>query len=37
MDISHLNWLAVVVAALSAFMVGGIWYSKALFGKCLDG
>jgi hypothetical protein len=33
MDISHVNWLAVVVAALSAFMVGGIWYSKTLFGN----
>lgn len=33
MDISHLNWLAVIVAALSAFLVGGIWYSKALFGN----
>jgi hypothetical protein len=33
MDTSHLNWLAVIVAALSAFMVGGLWYSNALFGK----
>lgn len=33
MDISHVNWLAVAVAALSAFMVGGIWYSKLLFGN----
>ena len=33
MDFSHLNWLAVIVAALSAFLVGGIWYSNALFGK----
>ncbi len=32
MDSSHINWLAAVVAALSAFMVGGIWYSKLLFG-----
>ncbi len=33
MDISHINWLAIIVAALSAFMVGGIWYSKSLFGN----
>jgi hypothetical protein len=33
MDISHINWLAIVVAGLSAFMVGGIWYSKPLFGN----
>lgn len=33
MDISHLNWLAIVVAGLSAFMVGGIWYSKPLFAN----
>ena len=25
------NILAVVVAALSSFMLGGLWYSKALF------
>jgi Protein of unknown function (DUF1761) len=33
MDFSHINWLAAVVAGLSAFMVGGIWYSKTLFGN----
>ena len=33
MDFSHLNWLAVLVAGLSTFMVGGIWYSPALFGN----
>ena len=27
-----INWLAVIVAALSAFMVGGIWYARPLFG-----
>ena len=27
-----INWLAVIVAALSAFLVGGIWYGP-LFGK----
>lgn len=28
-----INWLAVIVAALSAFLVGGIWYSPALFSN----
>ena len=32
MDFVHINWLAVIVAALSAFLVGGIWYSPPLFG-----
>ena len=32
MDFSLINWLAVVVAGLSAFIVGGIWYSSLLFG-----
>jgi uncharacterized membrane protein len=27
------NWLAVVVAAVSAFIVGGLWYSPLLFSK----
>jgi hypothetical protein len=27
------NWLAVVAAALSAFVLGGLWYSPLLFGK----
>ena len=30
---SHINLLAVLVAALSSFMLGGLWYSNALFGK----
>src|ERR1700730_17686468 len=33
MDFSHINWLAVVAAGASAFLVGGIWYSKALFAS----
>ncbi len=28
----HVNWLAVVAAALSSFVLGGVWYS-ALFAK----
>jgi len=27
-----INYLAVVVAAISAFMLGGLWYSPVLFG-----
>jgi hypothetical protein len=27
------NWLAVLVAGISSFVIGGIWYSPALFGK----
>lgn len=28
---SNVNWLAVLVAAIAYFVLGGIWYSKALF------
>ena len=28
-----INWIAVVVAAVSAFVLGGLWYSPVLFGK----
>jgi len=28
----HVNMLAVLVAALSSFLLGGLWYSKLLFG-----
>lgn len=27
------NYLAVLVAALSTFLIGGLWYSPAVFGK----
>ena len=30
--LSHINWLAVTVATLAYFMLGALWYSKALFG-----
>lgn len=30
---SQINWLAVLVAALAYFMLGAVWYSKALFGS----
>lgn len=32
MSIFDVNWIAVVVAALSGFMVGGIWYGP-IMGK----
>ena len=33
MDISNLNWLAVIAAALSTFVIGGLWYSPVLFAN----
>lgn len=33
MDISTLNWMAIIAAALSIFIIGGLWYSPVLFGK----
>lgn len=32
MDLGAINWLAVVVAAVSTFILGGLWYGP-LFGK----
>lgn len=31
--IANINWLAVIVSTVAAFGLGGLWYSKALFGK----
>ena len=31
--ISGINWLGVIVAALSTLFVGGLWYSPLIFGK----
>ena len=28
----HVNYLAVLVAAVSSFLLGGLWYSPKLFG-----
>jgi hypothetical protein len=33
MDLSKLNYVAVVVAAAAAFLIGGMWYSPILFYK----
>ena len=29
----NLNWLAIIVAAVSAFVLGGLWYSPLMFVK----
>lgn len=29
----ELNYLAILLSALSTFLIGGLWYSPALFGK----
>ena len=29
----HINWLAVLAASISTFVLGGLWYSPALFGR----
>jgi Protein of unknown function (DUF1761) len=30
---SQLNWLAISIASLSTFLIGGFWYSPFLLGK----
>lgn len=29
----NLNWLAIIVAAASAFLLGSVWYSPIMFAK----
>ena len=29
----NLNWLAIIVAAVSAFVLGSLWYSPLMFAK----
>ena len=29
----EVNWLAVIAAAISMFVIGGVWYSPVLFDK----
>lgn len=29
----ELNYLAILLSAISTFLIGGLWYSPALFGK----
>jgi hypothetical protein len=31
--VQNVNFLAVLAAAVSAFVLGGLWYSPALFGR----
>jgi hypothetical protein len=33
MNFHLINWPAVVVAGISAFAVGGLWYSRSFFGN----
>jgi len=33
MPLPHVNYLAVLVAAVVIFVLGGLWYSKMLFAK----
>jgi len=33
MDLSQINYLAVLVAAVSCFVIGGLWYSPVLFAN----
>jgi uncharacterized protein DUF1761 len=33
MHFHHLNWLAILVAAISTMVVGFLWYSPLLFAK----
>jgi len=33
MDVSTINWLAVIAAGIAAWALGALWYSPVLFGK----
>jgi hypothetical protein len=33
MHFPHINWLAVLVAGIVIFILGGLWYSPVLFAK----
>jgi len=33
MDMSGINWIGAIVAAVLAFVLGALWYSPALFGS----
>ncbi len=33
MNMSTLNWPAIIVAAIVGFSIGGLWYSPVLFSK----
>lgn len=31
--VAELNWLAVLLSTVAAFVVGAVWYSQGVFGK----
>ena len=33
MDLSQINFVAVLAAAVSSFLIGGLWYSPLLFAR----
>lgn len=33
MDFASVNWLAILVGAVSSFAIGSVWYSRPLFGE----
>lgn len=33
MDLSQVNYVAVLAAAVSSFLIGGVWYSPVLFAN----
>ena len=33
MIMQNINWIAVVAAAVSTFLLGGLWYSPVMFGR----
>ena len=33
MGFSEVNFIAIILAAISSFIIGGVWYSPVLFGK----
>ena len=33
MSYVNINWLAVIIATIASMVIGGAWYSPALFGK----
>lgn len=33
METTNIHWVAILLAALSGFIIGGIWYSPLLFAK----
>lgn len=34
-DFTTVNWVAVMIAAVAAFVLGGAWYSPVMFGRFL--